>query len=84
MHSIIRWTIPLNADEHLQLRHWLDRASERFPGLLEQRDESVVVRDRDSETVHSFAALTSAVIGRHPLAYALAEPEEQAATPRAA
>jgi acyl dehydratase len=84
MHSTIRWTTPLNADERLQLEHWLDRATERYPGLLEQRHEAVVVRDRDSETVHSFAALTSAVIGRHPLAYALDEPEEQAAAPRAA
>jgi hypothetical protein len=69
MDLTIEWTNPLSQAERRRLRNWLDR----FPSTVERRAGAIVVHRSDADFAHSFAALTMAVIGRDPLAYALVE-----------
>ncbi len=84
MSFTIRWTTPLNSTERRWLRCWLDRVTERCPSLVERHRGGIIVRGGTPEVVHSFAALTMAVIGRPRFAYALAEVGEHADTRAAA
>ena len=75
MDFTISWTTPLTSTERRRLRCWLQRAVERYPGLIEHRRGVLIVRDDNLDAAHSFAALTMAVVGRDPLAYTLVERE---------
>jgi hypothetical protein len=72
MSYTIRWTTPLNRTERRWLRCWLERLIDRSPGLVERRQGAITVRAAAPETIHAFAALTMAVIGRPRFAYTLA------------
>ena len=84
MSYTIRWTTPLNSTERRWLRSWLDRVTEKSPSLVERRRNGITVRGGSPEVVHSFAALTMAIVGRPRFAYTLAEVDNRAATRAAA
>ena len=84
MSFTIRWMTPLNRTERRWLRCWLERVAEKCPSLIERHRGGITVRGGNPEVVHSFAALTMAVIGRPRFAYALAEVGEHADTRAAA
>ena len=68
----IDWSTPLSRSERRWLRCWLDRLTSKCPGLVEYRRGSLNVRGGSAEAAHSFAALTTAIIGRPRFAYTLA------------
>jgi hypothetical protein len=78
MRFTIRWLEPLNHSERQRLHNWLDRVGAGHPDRVGLGREGVHVRDEDAEAAHSFAALTMAIIGRHPLAYILVDAAEAA------
>lgn len=69
----ISWVTPLTRTERRWLRCWLDRLAATCPGPVEYRRGSLTVRGGSPEAAHSFAALTTAIIGRPRFAYVLAE-----------
>ena len=73
MSFTIRWTTPLNRTERRWLNGWLSRLTGREPELVQRRPGALRVQCASPEVVHSFAALTMAIIGRDPFAYELAQ-----------
>ena len=79
----ISWPTHLSRTEQRWLRHWLDRAGAKCPGLVERCRGAIIVRRATAEEAHSFAALTMAVVGQPIFGYTL-EPLYEQAESRAA
>ncbi|MFN8526952.1 MAG: hypothetical protein U0821_27925 [Chloroflexota bacterium] len=84
MSYTIRWVNPLSAGERRWLRNWVEKVNENHPDVVERRRGGLLVRDDQPERVHSFAALTMAVLGRDPMGYELVPTAEAGAAGLAA
>jgi hypothetical protein len=71
MSLTIRWTTPLNLAERRWLDGWLSRFRVDGAVLIQPNHRGITVYDDDLDVVHTFAALTMAIIGRPRFAYEL-------------